>query len=74
MVDVKSKFRGIFLCGSFCYNFVSWLEAKGLSCVLSVFLTSMWSPVGKGLISWLSCMCCFPLSCAGAILKNRSVC
>ena len=29
-----------------------------LSCL---FLTSLWSPAGKGLTSWLSCVLCFPV-------------
>ena len=39
-----------FFCGSFCYLCV-------VSVMLSrLFIAALWSPAGKGLTSWLSCM------------------
>ena len=33
------------------------------SCLSCLFLAALWSPVGKGLTSWLPCMWCFLIFC-----------
>ena len=47
--------RQSFFCGSFLF-FIFRICHAMLSCL---FIVAMWSPVGKGLGSWLSCMSCF---------------
>ena len=34
-----------------------------LSCL---FTAALWSPAEKGLVSWLSCVCHFPMWCPGS--------
>ena len=34
----------------------------------SLFIAALWSPAGKGLSSWLSCMLCFIVSGSGVLL------
>ena len=46
-------------CGTWLYKFL--IFAPYLLCVVlpCLFLVAMWSPAGKGLTSWLSCLLCF---------------
>ena len=34
----------------------------------SLFLAALWSPAGKGLTSWLFCMCCVLVTCPYGVL------
>ena len=44
-----------------------------LSVILSCLsIASLWSPTGKGLTSWLSCMWCFLCFCHFTIQRPRS--
>ena len=50
--------RWFFFCGSFC-----WLRFMLVCNVLScLFHIALWSPAGKGLTSWLSCLLCLSIS------------
>ena len=52
-------------------RFVIWFLC--VSVILScLFLAAVWSPAGKGLTSWLSCMLCFLVFCHFSIWYPRS--
>ena len=40
-------------------NFVVCVVCLSIVILSCVFLAALWSPAGKGLTSWLSCMFCF---------------
>ena len=57
---LTDRSKAVFLLWIFFFLFV--FVYAMLSCM---FLAAMWSPVGKGQTSWLSCMLCFQCGALG---------
>ena len=49
----------------FCYFYLSFLN-------FHMFIAALWSPVGKGLASWISCMRCFLVFLSLLLYKTRA--